>query len=265
MTYLDDPRRWSKLAEKLEKAKEFGIDTETFGQPDKTSPAHRTKIQCWSVGVLTPALSTWGYHQAVGAVLPRTALDNIDLRRVLADDSIVKWAHNSPHDHHSLLNEGVVISNLNDSLQWLRVAVPGMQNYSLKDAEQWALGYPPRPRFLDLVTHTETIKVAVSHKEKGCICGAKPCHKKGSTDWLDVDQWRPHTRVEWTRFTPTEKLIETRWDVSEFNPGHPRWDDWVSYSLMDAVRGIELVDWLRTNSKIKKGIAWPWHSPVTSK
>jgi hypothetical protein len=181
-----------------------------------------------------------------------------------------------------------------DTLQWARVAAPGMRLYGLKEMERWALGYPDRPDFLDMVTYEAQEPKAKKHRERGCICGAKPCRKKTASDWLGADGvWRPHLRVEWTVFTPEPKTVRRRLDVTEFVPkamlpplvwlpperpkkdyaGNPiirppgwwlarkgqpldRLAAWWDYSCFDAVRGIELKDWL-CNLKAKQ-LTYPW-------
>jgi hypothetical protein len=190
----------------------------------------------------------------VGVVLPHEALRCPELRAALA--SIKLWAHNSPHDEHSFANEGLTLA-IEDTLQWLRVAVPGRKDYGLKDAEQWALGYPPRPGFLDQVKYQKPVMVVKRHQERACICGRRPCHAKQVSDWLREDGvWMPHLRVEWKRFVPEQRLVEARYEVPELVPGHERWASWVAYSLADAVRGMELVDWLRNRRPFTAPYPW---------
>jgi hypothetical protein len=270
--WLDKPEQWSKLAEALRAAGEFGLDTETYGQPDGTSPQHRARIHCWSVGVLTTTQSPRGYRRAVGRVLPAAALRSPELRSVLADGRVRKWAHNAPHDRHALNNEGIEVVGLEDSLQWLRVAVPGMRDYGLKGAEQWALGYGPRPGFRDMMTYEAEVVTARRRRERGCICGKTPCHARQVAEWWDqaTGWWRPHTRVSWSVFTPVTRK-ELRWlEVPQFVPGAvlpplvwqglklDRLAAWWEYSLADAVRGIELVDWCR-NVRPRK-LEYPWRA-----
>lgn len=282
--WLERPDQWDKLAEHLRNAGEFGYDTETYGQPDKTSPQHRARVHCWSVGLLSAVRSPRGYRRAVGRVLPLAALLSPAIRAVMADGSIRKWAHNAPHDRHATENEGVEIRGLEDSLQYLRVACPGRLDYGLKAAEAWALGYGPRPTFMDMVSYQATVVHARRRRERGCTCGANPCRARSTSDWLDVDgEWRPHTRVAWSVFTPISRLVPARYDVTDFVPGAalapitwaptkdkqtaPAWwagkpidrlAAWWDYSLADAVRGMELVDWMRG---LKPGkVVYPWIS-----
>jgi hypothetical protein len=282
--WLERPDQWDKLAEHLRNAGEFGIDTETYGQPDKTSPQHRARVHCWSVGICTGAPGPRGYRRAVGRVLPRAALDSPQLMDVLADPRVRKFAHNSPHDRHSLENEGVEIRGLEDSLQWLRVTCPGRLDYGLKAAESWALGYGPRPSFMDMVKYQARVRYAKGVRHRGCICGATPCRAKQASDWLDdLGVWRPHLRVSWTVFSPHERLEPARYDVRDFVPGatlepitweptkqkpvKPGWWQgkpidrlaaWWDYSLADAVRGIELVDWIRGQKPAR--LVYPWQT-----
>ena len=280
--WLERPDQWDKLAEHLRAAGEFGFDTETHGQPDKTSPQHRARVHCWSVGLLTATRSPRGYRRAVGRVLPGVALHHPALRAVFADAAIRKWAHNAPHDRHAAENEGVEVRGLEDSLQYLRVAVPGRTEYGLKAAEFWALGYGPRPSFMEMVSYKATVVNSRRRRESGCVCGKNPCRARSTSDWLDDDGcWRQHTRVAWSVLTPVERQVPARYAVTDFVPGAslapltweptrdkpspPGWwkgtpidrlAAWWDYSLADAVRGMELVDWIRGLKPAK--LVYPW-------
>jgi hypothetical protein len=274
--WLERPDQWDKLAEHLRTAGEFGFDTETYGQPDKTSPQHRARVHCWSVGLLSAGtVSPRGYRRAVGRVLPRAALAHPAIARVFADGSIKKWAHNAPHDRHAAENEGVEVRGLEDSLQYLRVACPGRTDYGLKFAEAWALGYGPRPSFMDMVSYQATVVNARRRRERGCICGADPCRARSTSDWLDGDGvWRPHVRVAWSVFTPVSRQVPARYDITDFVPGAvlaplvwqnktlDRLTEWWAYSLADAVRGMELVDWMRGLKPAK--VVYPWVASTVS-
>lgn len=285
--WLERPDQWEKLAAHCRRAGEFGLDTETYGQPDKTSPQHRARVHCWSVGLLTDTRSPRGYRRAVGRVLPKAALAHPAWVALLRDAGVTKYAHNSPHDRHALENEGVEVRGLEDSLQWLRVACPGRTGYSsgygLKDAEGWALGYPSRPSFLDVVSYSARVVHARRIRERGCCCGANPCRARSTSDYLDdTGVWRPHTRVQWLRFTPLERREPARYEVTDFVPGAtlepivwepkkdkttppswwkgvpiPRLEAFWEYSAADAIRGIELVDWIRGLKPQK--VVYPWN------
>lgn len=294
--WLDRPDQWDKLVAHLERAGEFGLDTETYGQPDKTSPQHRARVHCWSVGLLTETRHPRGYRRAVGRVLPRAALEHVGIQRILGNRAIRKWAHNAPHDRHALENEGVEISGLagsfvdglEDSLQYLRVVAPGRRDYGLKAAEEWALGYPARPSFLDMVSYMSRVVNAKRIRERACICGESPCRARSTSEFVDEQGcWRTHTRVSWLRFVPMERRVPARYEVTDFVPGAalepivwtatkdkptpPSWwkgqpidrlTEWWAYSLADAVRGIELVDWIRS-TKLPK-VVYPWVSSQVS-
>lgn len=182
--------------------------------------------------------------------------------------------------------EGSFVAALEDSLQYLRVACPGRTNYGLKEAEHWALGYPARPGFLDLVSYQREVRYAKGRAERGCICGSTPCRARQASDWLDSDGvWRPHTRVTWKVFVPQLRMEPSRFAVTDFVPGAilppliweaskkkpiaPSWwkgtpidrlAAWWEYSLADAVRGIELVDYIRNLKPVK--VVYPWVSSM---
>lgn len=280
--WLERPDQWEKLAEHLRAAGEFGIDTETYGQPDKTSPQHRARIHCWSVGLLSSVSSPRGYRRAVGRVLPVAALQHPAIRGVLAAAEVRKWAHNAPHDRHALENEGVEVRGLEDSLQWARVAIPGRKDYGLKDMESWALGYGPRPSWLDLVSYTASVAHPKRVRVRACLCGDVPCRARSASDWLhDSGQWMPHERVEFSvlhledrptpsrykvvDFVPGARLAPLTWEPTKAKPTAPGWwrgqpldrlQEWWQYSLADAVRGIELVDYLRGLKPVR--LEYPW-------
>lgn len=190
--------------------------------------------------------------------------------------------------------EGSFVAALEDSLQWLRVACPGRKDYGLKDAEQWALGYPSRPSFLDLVSYMQRVVHAKRVRERGCVCGANPCRARSVTDFLDeMGVWRPHTRVEWLRFVPQETRTPARYDIRDFVPGAilepiiwtppkrkkgqplkppPTWwkgqpidrlAAWWDYSAADAIRGMELVDYIRNLKPVK--VVYPWTSGLQTR
>lgn len=270
MPWLLEPAKWDALGRRLIQIGEFGTDSETCGQPDKTSPQHRARVHCWSVAVLTGRKSPRGYNLAQGVVLPAEALASPALRDAFANPDVRKWAHNAPHDYHAFVNEGLEVNNMEDTLQWLRVAVPGVGKYGLKDAAQWALGKPERPDFTDMMSYRDTVVRYTRRKEKSCVCGKRPCRAKATSDWFDphLGWWRLHERVETVVETPHTKEVTLKYPVTAFVPGAQllplvwkgkeldRSAAWEEYSLADAVDDIELVSWLR--SRPSRAVAYPW-------
>lgn len=221
-------------------------------------------------------------------MLPAAALWHPAIRAVLADNAVRKWAHNAPHDRHSLENEGVEVRGLEDSLQWARVALPGRKDYGLKDMESWALGYGPRPSFMDLVSYVHGVVHPRRVRVRACICGKNPCRARSASDWLREDgRWFPHERYEMsvlhlderptadryrvTDFVPGAQLAPLTWEPTKAKPVAPGWwkgqpmdrlAAWWDYSLADAVRGMEVVDYLRNLKPAK--LVFPWVSSVSS-
>ena len=185
MTWLALPEQWSALGRRLQTIGEFALDTETYDQPDRTSPQHRAKVHCWSVAVSTKKRSPRGHFLATGMVLPVGALYDAEIQRALGDPAVRKWAHNAPHDYHSIVNMGVPVEGLEDTLQYLRVAVPGMPQYGLKAVRQWALGKQPRPGFKEVTSYQTVLARSTFRKSKSCVCGRSPCRAKGTSDWFD--------------------------------------------------------------------------------
>lgn len=270
MTWLARPEQWTALGQRLQTIGEFALDTETYGQPDKTSPQHRAIVHCWSIGVLTKQRHPRGYSIATGVVLPAAALDDSAIRAALARPDIRKWAHNAPHDYHAIVNRGVEVNGLEDTLQWLRVAVPGMTQYGLKPVSQWALGKPPRPNFKEVTGYQTVVRRSTWKKDKTCVCGKKPCRAKGTSDWFDpkLGWWRMHERVETKVETVHEREETAYYAVPDFVPGADlkpllwhgatidRMAAWEAYSLEDSVDDMELVSWLR--SRPVRVIPTPW-------
>ena len=265
MTYLADPSTWDKLAERLSRpdAWPLGIDSETFGQPDRTSPQFRARVQCWSLAVYTTARSPRGYRIARGVVLPRESLDHPGLRSLLEREDIPKLAHNAPHDFHAFCNEGLTVRGLEDTLQWSRVALPGLWcGYGLKDMEVHVLGKEPRPNFKDVVA-LEYTRVRVRRAtERACLCGSAPCRARQTAEWWDpgMGWFRPHIRVSWRRFVADKHPAVRQRDVSEMVPGCPGWDTWVAYAMADAVGVLELADYLESRPPKWTEREWPWRS-----
>lgn len=263
MTWITDPAKWDRLADKLANpaAWPLGVDSETFGQPDRTSPQWRARVHCWSLGVRTDQRNPRGYRVAQGVVLPRAALDHPGLRSLLERADVPKLAHNAPHDYHSFCNEGVDVRGMEDTLQWARVALPSLWcGYGLKDLEVHILGKPARPSFKG-VTRLEYIKATVKrHKERACVCGDIPCRAKQTSEWWDPGQgwFRPHTRVTWRRFSVEHRPAERQRDVTEMGEGCPGWAEWVAYSLADAVGVLELADYLSNRAVKWSERDWPW-------
>lgn len=188
-------------------------------------------------------------------------MEHAGLRGLLEDPQVPKLAHNAPHDVHALLNEGVRVAGVEDTLQWCRVAVPGLWcGYGLKDLEAHLLGKPPRPGFREVVNLEYTEVRAKREKFRGCICGETPCRARQTAEWWDdkLGWWRPHTRVTWRVFKPERREAERLRDVGEMVPGCLGWDTWVAYSLADAIGVLELADYLE-RKRCKWGREdWPW-------
>ncbi len=73
--WLDRQEQWDRLAARLADPAVWplGLDSQTYGQPDRTSPQWRARVQCWSLGVYTDKRHPRGYRLAQGVVLPRSA------------------------------------------------------------------------------------------------------------------------------------------------------------------------------------------------
>lgn len=133
-----------------------------------------------------------------------------------------------------------------------------MGDYGLKGMEQWALGKPPRSSFLQVVTHEVEVVRVTYRNETQCVCGKKPCRARSTSEWWDQERgwFRLHERQVVRVPTEHRRMVEARWAVTDFVPGHERWDQWLAYSLADAVSGIEIVDWLRRRRYAVRKYPW---------
>lgn len=292
MRYLDREDQWNALATAINRATEagdpVGIDSETDGQDQDQSPQYRAQVVVFSVGLLGQSVSPRGFRYATGAVLPRAALENTTL--VAALQAADLRGHNGPHDYHAFLNAGVQFP-ITDTLQPLRVLVPGMGDYGLKAVERWALGKPSRPEYRDMVHYRGLFPVERSTTVSRCTCSLAgypiPCHRQKKSTFEVAGRALHHLR--WDIRVPRTEMVERSavYSIREFVPGAvlepivwrptkrngrvsttpawwrglpiPRWDAWLNYAGADAVSAAELADWmLRYKQDPRKVLDFPW-------
>lgn len=72
-------------------------------------------------------------------------------------------------------------------------------------------------------------------------------------------------RYDVTEFVPGAALQPLTWEPTKQKPTPPtwwkgtpldRWQAWLEYSLADALRGMELVDWIRGQKPAR--LVYPW-------
>lgn len=249
--YLDKPEQWEAVARAVRARGIMGCDTETYGHNVKTStPAFRAKIDVWSLALRTEELDPRGYHRCRACVLPVAALDV--LAPVLCDASVVKVFHNAHHDQHALLNHGVTVSNVYDTLDAVRLLWPGNDlGYRLKSLRVGLLGKPEREGFKEL-TAPRDVSVVSYIEGQTCACGNSKC-RKTERIWGDVHAKTP---------TVLEK-IKTHKEpcpIESIIPGHERWLRKLDYAGDDAVDALELYELCenRTVSLMGKLPELPW-------
>lgn len=234
MEYADSPAAWDKVARVCRKAGRVGFDTETFGHDiEDTSAPHRARVHVWSLAVRIDKMHPRGFRRTKGVMLPAAALEYPALVDLLEDPSVIKLAHNLPHDQHSVRNHGIRLGGGIDTLPRARLVLTDEVSHSLKPLMERKLGRTVIT-FKDVVGEMYDRAVAVKQREKGCVCGATPCRRRGPQ----------HVRVKWTRFrvkyVPTYREIP----LQEIVPGHYRFPLLTKYSIQDAEGVLELDDLL---------------------
>jgi 3'-5' exonuclease len=225
--YLPSPEEWVRLRDYLMKQEEVGLDTEF----DKGT----TQVTVWSLAAFSPTgrQHPRGYTSSVGYCLPREALETF--KPLFESDSVRKWLHNAPSDSKSIYDScGAVLANACCTLQWSRVAMPGMDGYGLKPLAIKCLGKPWRPDFATVTGYKRLEYKVKKVKSKVCSCGVPKCKKRLG-----------HKRTDVVTENREEHWVDDNYKPSEIVPGHAIWDAWVDYAIEDAVEALELADWLR--------------------
>ncbi len=228
--YLDTPEQWTVVADYCTKTGVIGFDTETYGHNVlETSPAYLAKIHVWSISLYADDISG-GFRRARGAVLPVEALPHFF--GVFLNPEVVKVAHNSRHDLHALANHGLLVQNVVDTLELVRLAYPERAldptlGFRLKPLAMDLLAKPKRDAYADLTKASTTVKVETTLKV--CACGEKPCRKKKAPE---------HAKMLVTNEEWVEQDVE--YALEEIVPGHPHWTRLVEYAAADAVDALEL-------------------------
>lgn len=211
MPYLANSHDWDNLAYEANRPEycgaRFGLDTETYGHNVReSSPAHRARVDVWSVGFPTPNLAPRGFHKYVGYVLPEAALQDPGIRAWLGRGRFV--LHNAGHDRHALARYGIALTDVVDTLERARLLWPGRTTYGLKALRVDLLGKAGRDGYKWL-TRPEEVVVGVvqSGPNKG--------------------RW---------------KMKKVACPMEEIGPGHERWEDKVYYAAEDAVDAPELAE-----------------------
>jgi hypothetical protein len=167
-------------------------------------------------------------------MLPAAALEYKPIIELLEDASIIKLAHNLPHDAHSVHNHGIVLRGGVDTLPLARLILTDEHSHSLKPLMERKLGRQVIT-FEQVVEVPNEIVIVKRQKHKGCVCGTVSCRKRGPQ----------HPRVKWTTFHPEQVVRGMReLPLYEIVPSHFRWPLLTRYSIQDAEGVAELDDYL---------------------
>lgn len=176
--YLDTPEEWDRLGLDSHPEMWMGLDSETDGHDVKeSSPAHRARIDVFSVGLATGRVAPRGYEVYEGYVLPERALWYEPIRRGLHEG---RWVlHNSNHDRHALKRYGIELTRVYDTLEACRLLWPGHFGYGLKKLRGDLLGKSERDGYTDLVTEIVGVtKTGKWRTERIGIRDIGPTHEK---------------------------------------------------------------------------------------
>lgn len=228
--YLGKPDEWRRLCAYLLTQAEVGLDTEGEGFKD----AGASTVTVWSVAGFNNKSSPRGYRLATGYVLPAEALETF--RPLLESQTVVKYCHNAPADTRAIHDTaGIVINKCHCTLQYARVALPGLDSYGLKPLACSVLGKGYRPGFAEVMGYDEVVRTEKAIPSKSCACGAEKCRKR----LLPM-----HAKTVTESVVVTEKTVHKEYRPSEMHTGHERWAQWVAYAMEDAVDALELADYL---------------------
>ena len=240
--YLGEKKQWKKLLDFIYQDKQpVGWDTEFEGVDFDAGNncVGTSRIDLWSIGLFTGELHPRGYEIATGYVLPPESTEYF--RGFLEDDSIIKPAHNSTVDVHTLYNAGVDVVGVVDTLHLTRFTFPGKFRYGLDALSKEFLDESKFMSFKDLVSVPAYVEKEV--KVKRCICGEEGCRKRKAVAATSHDKY---ISLE----TITVESGTSSIPISTIRPGHVKWDDYVQYAGQDAVLALELYSY--TTAKLKK-------------
>jgi 3'-5' exonuclease len=236
--YLGTEKQWGKLLDFIYRDNlPVGWDTEFEGVDFDAGNncVGTSRIDMWSVALFTGELHPRGYEIATGYVLPPESIGFF--KEFLEDASIIKPAHNSTVDVHTMYNVDVDVSGVVDTLHLCRFAFPGKFRYGLDALAKEYLDESKFMSFSDLVAVPAYVDKQV--KVKKCVCGEEGCRKRKGD----------HTK--YTEFeTVQAQKGTTNIAISSIRPGHVKWDSYVQYAGQDAVLALELYDY--TSKKLRK-------------
>ena len=241
--YLATEKEWKECADILSTQSAIGLDSEFTGVDFSLgqSCVNRAKIHVWSVAIQTDNLHPRGYHRAIGCVLPVSAIETF--RPILENPSIVKAIHNAPVDVHAFYNSGVDIVGVVNTLSLCRWALPGRSRYNLDDICNSCLGSGKADSFND-ICRIEKFRTEIKSKVvKSKVC--MTCGDPAAGGFICRRRKYPHIRTEVEHITTEEKVYRDGWEYIDQHiiiPGHPLWERYEEYAMVDAVRAIEIYD-----------------------
>lgn len=253
--WLDSPAQWDAVVKACYAKKQVGLDTETYGHNVKTStPAHRAKIDVWSLALATTQFSPRGYHRARACVLPLDAALYPPMKEMLESQDVLHIFHNAHHDMHSFANYGISVGAVYDTLDAVRFLWPSLDGgYYLKPVRVNLLGKPAREGFTELTAPIDE-QYTVLKEGKLCACMVEGC-RKTEKKWGEVHAKR----------VVMEEVVKTRkvpCPIESIVPGHPRWERKLDYAGDDAADGLELYEVIQArldylNNRLPP-LPWEW-------
>lgn len=242
--YLDKEEEWRKLVDYINSSgtTELGLDSEFYGVdlPGGESCVGRSQVHVWSVALFDGGYSPRGYRTARGYTLPVEALGHF--RGILSSQNLLKYAHNSNVDVHSIHNtSGIDCVGIVNTLSLVRWVVPGRLKYGLDVICQELLGFGKLSTFEEICSVPSFVDVV----RKRCSCGVEGCRKrKGHTKSEEVVSVESDTK---RTPIPLESIV----------PGHKKFLDLIDYAAQDPIGSLCLGDYCNALAK-EQEIYIPW-------
>jgi DNA polymerase I-like protein with 3'-5' exonuclease and polymerase domains len=236
VTFLETTPKWKKLLQHLEQQEVVGIDSEFEGVDfsNGDSCVGKARVDVWSIAWFDDGYNARGYNTADGVVLPAEALPYF--KDYLENPKYKKVAHNSSVDVHAMYNSGVDLQGVVNTLTLARWVLPGRISYSLENLCTDYLGVGKSDSFEDIFSYTIYEDVVKSRKVRMCSCGEVGCRKRKGHDKIDSVEEYSKPKKAGTGYVP----------LSAVRPGHSLWERYLEYARVDAIRALELYDYLST-------------------
>lgn len=226
----------------------------------KSSCYGNTRINYFSIGILTGVMHPRGYRRAVSFVLPAQALRQVGIQSYLEDSTFPKCVHNLPVDQHSFANHRIRLRGCRNTLsllRWIfpernemRIRNPKLRPYGLKEFCLDVLGSDDQGHYEDEFSELVQLERMVNERVVRCACGKVPCRKRKT----DPDHTRSSIVLQKCVLKQVRRLIPQHLII----PGHPRFSRMIPYAGWDAARAVEINNYCQKRWTGGKERIVPW-------